>query len=159
MTGKSVAQIIVETLQDLGIKHCYEAKHANPTSLHNTILNSTIEVTQTEYKDIALYAAHADSYLNAQLTVCMISGEVDDLDLIRIMIENQNHSSPILIIINLSAQDKLVDQHEDRTAQIKMLYQSCSVFYAHVSQPISVQKTLGWHTKQHYKTKESLSSR
>jgi len=70
MSSKRVGEIIVETLQKAGVKHCYGIVGDTLNYITDAIYRSKIEWVHTRHEEAAALAAGGEAYLTGELSAC-----------------------------------------------------------------------------------------
>jgi pyruvate dehydrogenase (quinone) len=68
--SKRVAEIVVETLQAAGVRHCYGIVGDTLNYVTDAIHHSEIEWVHMRHEEVAAFAAGAESLISGQLTAC-----------------------------------------------------------------------------------------
>ncbi len=74
MSSKKVAEIVVETLEAAGVRHCYGIVGDTLNHVTDAIHRSQIQWVHVRHEEAAAFAAGAESYISGRLTACAGSG-------------------------------------------------------------------------------------
>jgi pyruvate dehydrogenase (quinone) len=70
MSHKSVAEIVVETLQLAGVRHCWGVPGDTLNYVTDAIRRSEIEWVHVRHEEVGGFAAGAEALLSGNLTAC-----------------------------------------------------------------------------------------
>ncbi|MBE0833740.1 ubiquinone-dependent pyruvate dehydrogenase, partial [Escherichia coli] len=70
MPSKKVAEIVVETLEAAGVRHCYGIVGDTLNHVTDAIHRSQIQWVHVRHEEAAAFAAGAESYISGRLTAC-----------------------------------------------------------------------------------------
>jgi Thiamine pyrophosphate enzyme, N-terminal TPP binding domain len=70
MSHKSVAEIVVETLQPAGVRHCWGVPGDTLNYVTDAIRRSEIEWVHVRHEEVGGFAAGAEALLSGNLTAC-----------------------------------------------------------------------------------------
>lgn len=127
MSSKRVGEIIVETLEKAGVKHCYGIVGDTLNYITDAIYRSKIEWVHTRHEEAAALAAGGEAYLNGELSACAGSCGPGSLHLINGIYEaNRNHAPVVAIASQLST--NVIGNDWPQEVDFRALYSHCSVF-------------------------------
>src|SRR6478609_11923636 len=113
--GKLVADIIVETLQNAGVKHCYGVVGDTLNLIARSLERSKIEWVSVRHEEAGAFAAQAEAQLTGQLTAVAGSCGPGSLHFINGLFEaNRNRAPVILIATQIMRQDLGFDSIQER---------------------------------------------
>ena len=125
--SKKVADIIVETLQSAGVKHCYGVVGDTLNRIAHSISESAIEWVGMRHEEAGAFAAHGEALITGNLTAVAGSCGPGSLHFINGIVEANRNRAPIVLIATQIVRDELgFDFPQD--VDFKAIYGSCSVF-------------------------------
>ena len=74
--SKKVAQVVVETLQSAGVKHCYGIVGDTLNQFASSLSRSDIEFVHMRHEEAGAYAAQAEALLMDRLTAVAVSRSI-----------------------------------------------------------------------------------
>jgi pyruvate dehydrogenase (quinone) len=134
MTRKTVAEIVVETLQSAGVKHCWGVPGDTLNYVTDAIRRSEIEWVHVRHEEVGGFAAGAEALLSGNLTACAGSCGPGSLHFINGLFESHRNRAPVVLIASQITSDELgfdFPQEVDFTP----IYQTCSVFCSEIRSP------------------------
>lgn len=134
MSNKKVADIVVETLQAAGVKHCYGIVGDTLNHVTDAIHRSKIEWVHVRHEEAAAFAAGAESYVSGQLTACAGSCGPGSLHFINGVFEAQRNRAPMVLIASQIVTPQL-GMDFPQEVDFASVYASCSVFCKQVHSP------------------------
>src|SRR5271168_2131994 len=124
---KKVAQVIVETLQSAGVKHCYGIVGDTLNTFATSLNASDIKFVHMRHEEAGAYAAQAEALLMDRLTATAGSCGPGSLHFINGLYEaNRNRAPVILIATQIMRQDLGFDSIQE--VDFTEVYRGCSVF-------------------------------
>ena len=125
--SKKVAQIIVETLEAAGVKHCYGVIGDTLNLIAHYLSKSEIEWVHMRHEEAGAFAAQGEALLTGNLTAVAGSCGPGSLHFINGIVEANRNRAPIVLIATQIVRDELgFDFPQD--VDFKAIYGSCSVF-------------------------------
>src|ERR1700721_2285941 len=125
--SKKVADIIVETLQSAGIKHCYGVVGDTLNRIAHSLSKSGIEWVGMRHEEAGAFAAQAEALLTGNLTAVAGSCGPGSLHFINGLYEaNRNHAPVVLIASQVSREEIGFDFIQE--VNFAEVYKECSVF-------------------------------
>lgn len=124
---KHVAEIVVETLQAAGVRHCYGIVGDTLNHVTDAIRRSQIEWIHVRHEEVAALAAGADSLIGGTLTACAGSCGPGGLHFINGVFETQRNRAPMVLIASQVATTEL-GMEFPQEVDFKAIYAGCSVF-------------------------------
>lgn len=139
MGTKQVAQIVVETLQEAGVKHCYGIVGDTLNYVTDAIHKSQIDWIHVRHEEVGAFAAGAEAYLTGHLTACAGSCGPGSLHFINGLFEAHRNGAPVVLI---ASQIVTAQQGTDFPQEVdfKAVYSSCSVFCEQIINPQEARK-------------------
>ena len=129
--AKRVADIVVETLQAAGVKHCW--------GVPGDIRCSDIEWVHVRHEEVAGFAAGAEAMLTGDLTACAGSCGPGSLHFINGLFESRRNRAPVVLIASQITSD---EQGFDFPQEVDFapIYKSCSVFCDEIRTPAQARR-------------------
>lgn len=136
---KSVAQIIIEVLEEAGVKHCYGIVGDTLNYITSAIKKSDIEWVHVRHEEVGAFAAGAEAYLTNQLTACAGSCGPGSLHFINGIYEAQRNKAPVIL---LASQLVTSQQGTDFPQEVdfESVYKNCSVFCRQINDPTQARQ-------------------
>ena len=104
--SKRVADVLIETLQAAGVKHCYGIVGDTLNQIAHAIDRSEIDWVHMRHEEAGAFAAQAEAQLTGRLTACAGSCGPGSLHFINGLYEaNRNRAPVILIATQIIRQD------------------------------------------------------
>jgi pyruvate dehydrogenase (quinone) len=125
--SKRVADLIVETLQAVGVKTCYGVVGDTLNRIAHAIDRSEIDWVHMRHEEAGAFAAGAEAQLTGRLTACAGSCGPGSLHFINGLYEaNRNRAPVILIATQIMRQDLGFESIQE--VDFIDVYRGCSVF-------------------------------
>src|SRR6201990_3212942 len=105
--GKLVADIIVETLQSAGIKHCYGVVGDTLNLIARSLEKSKIEWVSVRHEEAGAFAAQADALVADRLTAVAGSCGPGSLHFINGLYEANRNRAPVILIASQIVRQEL----------------------------------------------------
>jgi pyruvate dehydrogenase (quinone) len=134
MSKKTVAEIVVETLQMAGVKHCWGVPGDTLNYVTDAIRRSKIEWVHVRHEEVGGFAAGAEALLSGNLTACAGSCGPGSLHFINGLFESHRNRAPVVLIASQVTSDEIgfdFPQEVDFTP----VYRTCSVFCSEIRSP------------------------
>lgn len=141
MTTKKVAEIIVEVLEEAGVKHCYGIVGDTLNYFTDALSRSTIEWVHVRHEEAAAFAAGAESYISGRLTACAGSCGPGSLHFINGIFEAQRNKAPMVLIASQIASTQIGSEFPQEV-DFSSVYQSCSVFCETIINPATARRIM-----------------
>ncbi len=125
--AKRVAEIVVETLQAAGVRHCYGIVGDTLNHVTDAIHDSDIEWVHVRHEEVAAFAAGAESLIAGTLTACAGSCGPGGLHFINGVYETNRNRAPMVLIASQVVTDEL-GMEFPQEVDFKQVYAGCSVF-------------------------------
>ncbi|MCD7097473.1 thiamine pyrophosphate-dependent enzyme [Stenotrophomonas sp. MMGLT7] len=139
--AKRVAEIVVETLQAAGVKHCYGIVGDTLNHVTDAIHKSEIEWVHVRHEEVAAFAAGADSLIGGNLTACAGSCGPGGLHFINGVFESNRNRAPMVLIASQVVTPEL-GMEFPQEVDFKAVYSSCSVFCEQVYSPEQARRVV-----------------
>lgn len=139
--AKRVAEIVVETLQAAGVKHCYGIVGDTLNHVTDAIHKSEIEWIHVRHEEVAAFAAGADSLVGGNLTACAGSCGPGGLHFINGVFESNRNRAPMVLIASQVVTPEL-GMEFPQEVDFKAVYSSCSVFCEQVYSPEQARRVV-----------------
>lgn len=99
MGHQKAADLLVKTLEEVGVKHLYGITGDSANFITDAISRSTIRFIHTRHEEAAALAAAAESTATGKLSVCMGSCGPGSLHLVNGLYEANRNGVPLLAIV------------------------------------------------------------
>src|SRR5271156_5041375 len=132
--AKRVADVVVETLQEAGVKHCWGVPGDTLNFFTDAIRRSEIQWVHVRHEEVGGFAAGAEALLTGTLTACAGSCGPGSLHFVNGLFESHRNRAPVILIASQITSDELgfdFPQEVDFTP----IYQTCSVFCSEIRSP------------------------
>src|SRR5277367_6958968 len=96
--SKRVAEVVVETLQAAGVKHCYGIVGDTLNQFASSLSRSEIKFVHMRHEEAGAYAAQAEALLMDRLTAMAGSCGPGGLHFINGLYEANRNRAPVLLI-------------------------------------------------------------
>ena len=96
--SKRVAEIVIDTLQQAGVRRCYGIVGDTLNHVTDAMHRSDIEWVHVRHEEVAAFAAGADSLVSGQLTACAGSCGPGGLHFINGIFESNRNRAPMVLI-------------------------------------------------------------
>lgn len=138
MATKRVAEIIVETLQNAGVKRCYGIVGDTLNHITDAIHRSDITWVHMRHEEAGAFAASGEAYLTGELTACAGSCGPGSLHFINGIYEANRSRAPVILIASQIATPFLGTDYPQEV-DFKSIYSNCSVFCEQIQHPEQAQ--------------------
>jgi len=137
--AKRVADVVVETLQAAGVKHCWGVPGDTLNFVTDAIRRSNIEWVHVRHEEVAGFAAGAEAMLTGDLTACAGSCGPGSLHFINGLFESHRNRAPVVLIASQITSD---EQGFDFPQEVDFapIYKSCSVFCDEIRTPAQARR-------------------
>lgn len=139
MSHKTVADVVVETLQGAGVKHCWGVPGDTLNYFTDSIRRSGIEWVHVRHEEVGGFAAGAEALLSGELTACAGSCGPGSLHFINGLFESHRNRAPVVLIasqVTSNERDFDFPQEVDFT----QVYRQCSVFCSEIRSPAQARR-------------------
>src|SRR5271170_6998112 len=140
--SKKVAQIVVETLQSAGVKHCYGIVGDTLNTFATSLSRSDIKFVHMRHEEAGAYAAQGEALLMDRLTAMAGSCGPGSLHFINGLYEANRNRAPVILIASQVVRSELGFDFIQEV-DFKQVYSGCSVFCDMILTPEqAVRKTV-----------------
>lgn len=139
MARKHVAEIIVETLQDAGVRRCYGIAGDTLNHFTDAIRRSDIAWVHMRHEEAGSMAAGADALLSGRLAACAGSCGPGSLHFINGLFEAHRNRAPVVLIATQVASTEL-GMDFPQEVDLKPIYDTCSHFCAVLHSPAQARR-------------------
>lgn len=139
MSKKKVADIIIETLEAAGVKHCYGIVGDTLNHVTDAIRRSNIEWVHMRHEEVGAFAAGGEAYITGNLTACAGSCGPGSLHFINGIYESHRNRAPVILIASQVASTEMgieFPQHVD----FMPIYKDCSVYCETLINPTQARR-------------------
>lgn len=137
--AKTVAAVIVETLQAAGARRCYGIPGDTLNHVTDAIRQSDIRWVHMRHEEAGGFAAGADALLTGELALCAGSCGPGSLHFINGLFESHRNRAPVVLIASQIVRDELGFDFPQEV-DFKSVYQSCSVFCEEIRTPTQARR-------------------
>jgi pyruvate dehydrogenase (quinone) len=137
--AKRVADIVVETLQAAGVKHCWGVPGDTLNFVTDAIRRSDIEWVHVRHEEVAGFAAGAEAMLTGDLTACAGSCGPGSLHFINGLFESHRNRPPVVLIASQIISDEIGFDFPQEVDYVP-IYKSCSVFCDEIRTPAQARR-------------------
>ena len=106
MSHKTVAEVVIETLQSAGVRHCWGVPGDTLNYVTDAIRRSKIEWVHVRHEEVAGFAAGAEALLSENLTACAGSCGPGSLHFINGLFESHRNRAPVVLIASQITNDE-----------------------------------------------------
>ncbi|TBV72679.1 thiamine pyrophosphate-dependent enzyme [Pseudoxanthomonas winnipegensis] len=139
--SKRVAEIVVETLEAAGVRHCYGIVGDTLNHVTDAIHRSSIQWVHMRHEEAGAFAAGADALISGQLTACAGSCGPGSLHFINGVFESNRNRAPMVLIASQIVTPEL-GMEFPQEVDFKAVYSSCSVFCEQVHSPEQARRVV-----------------
>src|SRR6202022_5018909 len=125
--GKKVAEIIVEVLEQAGVKRCYGIVGDTLNLFAENLERSSIEWVSVRHEEAGAFAAGTEALYTQHLTACAGSCGPGSLHFINGLYEANRNRAPVVLIASQIVRSELGFDFIQEV-DFKQVYQGCSVF-------------------------------
>jgi pyruvate dehydrogenase (quinone) len=125
--SKKVADVIIEVLESVGVKHCYGVVGDTLNRIAESIENSSIEWVSVRHEEAGAFAAGAEAQLTGELVACAGSCGPGSLHFINGLYEAHRNRAPVILIASQLIRQDLGFQSVQEV-DFKRVYGECSVY-------------------------------
>jgi pyruvate dehydrogenase (quinone) len=137
--SRTVADIIVETLELAGIKRCYGVPGDTLNFITDSIRRSGIRWIHVRHEEAGGFAAGADALLTGELAACAGSCGPGSLHFINGLFESHRNRAPVVLIASQIVRDELGFDFPQEV-DFRSVYASCSVFCEEIRTPSQARR-------------------
>lgn len=139
--SKRVAEIVVDTLQQAGVRRCYGIVGDTLNHVTDALYRSEIEWVHVRHEEVAAFAAGADSLVSGELTACAGSCGPGGLHFINGIFESNRNRAPMVLIASQVVTSEL-GMEFPQEVDFKAVYGSCTVFCEQVHSPAQARRVV-----------------
>src|SRR6202021_3031366 len=125
--SKKIAEVIVETLQGAGVKHCYGVVGDTLNLIAPSISKSGIEWVSMRHEEAGAFAAQGEALVTGSLTAVAGSCGPGSLHFINGIVEANRNRAPVILIASQIVRDELGFDFP-QGGDFKAIYGGCSVY-------------------------------
>ena len=137
--AKLVADVIIETLQQAGAKHCWGIPGDTLNHVTDAIRRSDIAWVHVRHEEAGAFAAGAEATLARRLTLCAGSCGPGSLHFVNGLFEAHRNRSPVVLIASQITSDELGFDFPQEV-NYKPIYEQCSVFCQEIRSPAQARR-------------------
>src|SRR6201997_3989647 len=134
--SKKVAQVIIETLKDAGVEHCYGIVGDTLNAFASNLAPAGIKFVHMRHEEAGAFAAQGEALLLNRLTACAGSCGPGSLHFINGLYEANRNRAPVILIASQVVRRELGFDFIQEV-DFKSVYKGCSVFCEMVITPES----------------------
>ncbi|WP_026879563.1 thiamine pyrophosphate-dependent enzyme [Ignatzschineria larvae DSM 13226] len=128
MAKKKVARIVVETLENFGVKRCYGVVGDTLNEVTDAMrYHSKIEWVHMRHEEAGGFAAGAEAFMTKNLTACAGSCGPGSLHFINGLFESHRNGSPVVLIAS-QLPTNVLGTNFPQEVDYTPIYKTCSVF-------------------------------
>lgn len=139
--SKSVAEIVVDALQQAGVRRCYGIVGDTLNHVTDAMHGSEIAWVHVRHEEVAAFAAGADSLVSGELTACAGSCGPGGLHFINGVFETNRNRAPMVLIASQVVTSEL-GMEFPQEVDFKAVYGSCTVFCEQVHSPEQARRVV-----------------
>src|SRR6266404_5832393 len=132
--SKKVAQVIVETLKEAGVRNCYGIVGDTLNTFATSLSKCGIEFVHVRHEEAGAFAAQGEALLLDRLTAVAGSCGPGSLHFINGLYEANRNRAPVILIASQIARSELGFEFIQEV-DFKSVYKGCSVFCEMVLTP------------------------
>lgn len=136
---KTVAQVIVETLEAAGARRCYGVPGDTLNHVTDAIRTSGIRWVHVRHEEAGGFAAGADAMLTGDLALCAGSCGPGSLHFINGLFESHRNRAPVVLIASQIVRDELGFDFPQEV-DFRSVYESGSVFCEEIRTPAQARR-------------------
>jgi len=137
--SRTVADVIVDTLEQAGVRRCYGVPGDTLNYITDSIHRSKIRWVHVRHEEAGGFAAGADSMLTGELAACAGSCGPGSLHFINGLLESHRNHAPVVLIASQIVRDELGFDFPQEV-DFRSVYESCSVFCEEVRTPSQARR-------------------
>ncbi len=128
MSKKKVAQIVVEVMENAGVKRCYGVVGDTLNEVTDAMrYHSNIEWVHMRHEEAGGFAAGAEAFMTKNLTACAGSCGPGSLHFINGLFESHRNGSPVVLIAS-QLPTNVLGTNFPQEVDYTPIYKTCSVF-------------------------------
>lgn len=137
--NQTVADVIVETLEQAGVKRCYGVPGDTLNYISGSIFRSSIRWVHMRHEEAGGFAAGADALLTGELAACAGSCGPGSLHFINGLFESHRNRAPVVLIASQIVRDELGFDFPQEV-DFRSVYESCSVYCEEIRTPSQARR-------------------
>src|SRR5580693_2941195 len=137
--SRTVAEVVVETLERAGAKRCYGVPGDTLNFVTDAIRRSSIRWVHVRHEEAGGFAAGADALLTDELALCAGSCGPGSLHFINGLIESHRNRAPVVLIASQIVRDELGFDFPQEV-DFKSVYRSGTVFCEEIRTPTQARR-------------------
>jgi pyruvate dehydrogenase (quinone) len=137
--SKKVAEVLVEVLEEAGVKRCYGIVGDTLNLIAEHLKKSSIEWVHVRHEEAGAFAAGTEALLTGQLTACAGSCGPGSLHFINGLYEANRNRSPMVLIASSILMSEMGFEFIQEV-DFKSLFKECSVFCDMILTPDQARK-------------------
>jgi pyruvate dehydrogenase (quinone) len=137
--GRTVADVVVETLEQAGAKRCYGVPGDTLNFVTDAIRRSGIRFVHVRHEEAGGFAAGAEALLTDELALCAGSCGPGGLHFINGLFESHRNRAPVVLIASQIVRDEIGFDFPQEV-DFRQVYQACSVFCEEVRTPAQARR-------------------
>src|SRR5580658_11324290 len=137
--SRTVADVIVETLERAGAKRCYGVPGDTLNYVTDAIRRSDIRWVHVRHEEVGAFAAGADALLTGELALCAGSCGPGSLHFINGLFESNRNRAPVVLIASQVMMSEMGFEFIQEV-DFKSVFQECSVFCEMILTPDQARK-------------------
>lgn len=136
---KTVAEVIIETLEAAGVRRCYGIPGDSLNHVTEAIRTSSIKWIHVRHEEAGAFAAGADAMLTGELAACAGSCGPGSLHFINGLFESHRNRAPVVLIASQIVSDELGFDFPQEV-DFKSIFATCSVFCEEMRTPAQARR-------------------
>lgn len=137
--GKKVAEIVVEVLEQAGVKRCYGIVGDTLNLIAENLDKSSIDWVSVRHEEAGAFAAGAEALLTGELVACAGSCGPGSLHFINGLYEANRNRAPVVVIASQVMMNELGFEFIQEV-DFKSVFQECTVFCEMIMTPEQARK-------------------
>jgi pyruvate dehydrogenase (quinone) len=137
--SRTVAEVIVETLEQAGVKRCYGVPGDTLNHVTDAIRRSDIRWVHVRHEEAGGFAAGADALLTDELAACAGSCGPGSLHFINGLYESHRNRAPVVLIASQIVRDEIGFDFPQEV-DFKAVYGASSVFCEEIRTPAQARR-------------------
>ncbi|WP_329742184.1 thiamine pyrophosphate-dependent enzyme [Dyella sp. A6] len=137
--GKKVAEIVVEVLEQAGVKRCYGIVGDTLNLIAENLDKSSIDWVSVRHEEAGAFAAGAEAQLTGELVACAGSCGPGSLHFINGLYEANRNRSPVVVIASQVTMNELGFEFIQEV-DFKSVFKECTVYCEMILTPEQARK-------------------
>ena len=137
--AKTVAEIVVDALQNAGAKRIYGIPGDTINHFTNAVAKSDLRWVGVRHEEAGAFAAGGEAYMTGELSVCAGTCGPGSLHFVNGMYENHRNGAPVLLIASDVARTESGFSFPQEVDQ-KKIYEQYSHFCEYISHPSQARR-------------------